>query len=187
MRLDPLDWKGDYRYGALGIDTSDYGGYRLRDLPQSETDNWLSEAGALPPHIPHGYVRLTGCVFLYMGTLHPVNFIADGVGLAAGLVLGYYAIKHIRFEQREDIWYYRTHLWVEVTVIVLLLGRIVYKLLELYLQAPSTFQTGGASSMDIYTRDPITVGIFFVLISFYIRYFTYLLGKQKKLVAPNSP
>lgn len=130
---------------------------------------------------------LLGCVLLYMGLLHPINFIADAVGLAAGLVLGYYAIKHIRFEKREDIWYYRTHLWVEVTIIVLLIGRIVFKLLSVYyLPNGSGLQASAATSMDTFTRDPLTVGIFFVLISFYIRYFTYLLRKHKEFDAPQS-
>jgi uncharacterized protein YacL len=124
---------------------------------------------------------LLGCVFLYVGMLHPINLVADGVGLVAGLVLAYYAIKHIRFEKREDAWYYRTTLWVEITVIVLLLGRIAYKLLSMYLYNPAAFESGAASSLESYTKDPLTVGIFFVLISFYIRYFTYLLGKHKEL------
>ncbi|NHN34564.1 hypothetical protein [Paenibacillus agricola] len=124
---------------------------------------------------------LLGCIFLYVGFLHPLNLVADGIGLAAGLVLAFYAIKHIRFEKRVDAWYYRTALWVEITLIVLLLGRIIYKLLSIYLNNPVLFQSGAAPSLDSYTKDPVTVGIFFVLISFYIRYFTYLLGKSKEL------
>ncbi|SFM15402.1 Protein of unknown function [Paenibacillus sp. 1_12] len=129
---------------------------------------------------------LLGCVFLYTGLLHPIHFIADAIGLAAGLILSYYAIKHIRFEKRDDVWYYRTHLWVEVTIIVLLLGRIVYKLLSVYYLQNGSDMSSAAPSLESYTKDPLTVGIFFVLISFYIRYFTYLLRKQKELEAPES-
>ncbi|MEK3913200.1 CcdC protein domain-containing protein [Paenibacillus sp. FSL H7-0331] len=129
-----------------------------------------------------------GCVFLYAGLLHPIHFIADAVGLAVGLILSYYAIKHIQFEKRDDAWYYRTHLWVEVTLIVLLLGRIVYRLLAMYYLKSDSGMTGAAAAptLESYTKDPLTVGIFFVLISFYIRYFTYLLRKQRELVAPES-
>ena len=129
---------------------------------------------------------LLGCVFLYVGTLHPINFVADGVGLVAGLALAYYAIKHIRFEKRADVWYYRTTLWVEITVIVLLLGRIAFKLLSIYLYNPASFELGASPSLESYTKDPLTVGLFFVLISFYIRYFIYLLGKYKELEPPSK-
>jgi uncharacterized protein YacL len=131
---------------------------------------------------------LLGCVILYIGFLHPINLLADGIGLAAGLVLAYYAIKHIRFEKRADAWYYRTTLWVEITVIVLLLGRIAYKLLSIYMYpAAVAVPPGAAPTLEVYTKDPLTVGIFFVLIAFYIRYFTYLLGKYKQLEPANEP
>lgn len=42
-----------------------------------------------------------GCVFLYAGLLHPIHFIADAIGLAVGLILSYYAIKHIQFEKEK--------------------------------------------------------------------------------------
>jgi hypothetical protein len=127
---------------------------------------------------------ILGCIFLYLGLLHPINLAADGIGLLGGLILSYYAVKHLQFEKRDNGWYYRTHVWVEITVLALLISRIVYKLSSMYLGSPAAFQPGAATSLESFTKDPWTVGIFFVLISFYIRYFTHLLRKQKELDVP---
>jgi hypothetical protein len=125
---------------------------------------------------------LLGCVFLSFGMFHPINFVADAAGLTAGLILSYYAIKHLRLEKREDGWYYRTHLWIEVTVLAIFVGRIVYRLLAMYMQAPGAFYPApGADPLQGVANDPLTVAVLFVMISYYIRYFVYLLRKEKQL------
>lgn len=123
---------------------------------------------------------ILGCVFLYMGMVHPINYVADAVGLVGGLVLSYYAVKHLRFEKRQDGWYFRTHIGIEIAVLVILMSRIGYRLIGIYLQAPAA-QAAAASSMQDFAKDPLTVGIFFVLIAYYLRYFTHLLGREKQL------
>ncbi|UQZ83600.1 hypothetical protein SK3146_02787 [Paenibacillus konkukensis] len=123
---------------------------------------------------------IIGCVLLYAGFLHPVNLIAAAAGLICGLVLAYYAVKHTEFEQRADGLYYRTHLWVNIAVLVLLVGRIAYRVMQMNAQAPMTDPPAG-NPMEMYGRDPLTVGIFFVLVSYYIRFFTFLLRKEKEL------
>ncbi|MDF2963836.1 MAG: hypothetical protein K0S39_5571, partial [Paenibacillus sp.] len=96
---------------------------------------------------------LLGCVFLYLGMLHPINFVADAAGLAAGLVLSYYAVKHLRFEKRPDGWYYRTHIGIEVTVLVIFMSRIGYRLVAVYLQDPGVQATPVNPMQDI-AKDP---------------------------------
>lgn len=121
---------------------------------------------------------LLGCVFLYLGVLHPINLIADGAGLVCGLVLAHYAIKHTQFEQQSDGMYYRTHLWVNMAVLALLVGRIAYRLLVMQSLGPDAYDPS-ANPMQMYGKDPWTIGIFFVLVSYYIRFFTFLLAKGK--------
>ncbi|TDF91841.1 DUF1453 family protein [Paenibacillus piri] len=124
-----------------------------------------------------------GCLFLYMGTLHPMNYVADAAGLICGLALSYYAVKHLRFEKRQDGWYYRTHIGIEVAVLAVFVCRIIYRLVAVYAQAPAV-QTGAASPMaQDMTRDPWTVGVFFLLIAYYLRYFIHLLRREKELEA----
>ncbi|WP_028548892.1 CcdC protein domain-containing protein [Paenibacillus sp. UNC451MF] len=121
---------------------------------------------------------LLGCMFLYLGVLHPINLLADGVGLICGLVLGHYAIKHTQFERQSDGIYYRTHLWVNIAVLALLVGRIAYRLLVMSSQGAVDYNPS-ANPMEMYGKDPWTIGIFFVLVSYYIRFFTFLLSKGK--------
>lgn len=127
-------------------------------------------------------ICMIGCLFLYASLLHPMNLIADVVGLACGLILAFYAVRHTEFEKRSDGWYYRTSLWVNIAVLVLLVGRIAFKLLT---QAPVD-AAASANPIQMYANDPLTIGIFFVLVAYYIRFFTFLLIKHKELDRSDS-
>jgi hypothetical protein len=124
---------------------------------------------------------ILGLVILGLGFLHPIFFVADAVGLAGGVVLGLIAIRHTRFEKREDVWFYRTHLWVEITVLVLFLGRIAYRLL--FIVSASSPNAMNPTDPSQITKDPLTAGIFFVIVSFYLLYFVYLIKEEGKLDA----
>ncbi|SEC57326.1 hypothetical protein [Paenibacillus sp. GP183] len=122
---------------------------------------------------------ILGLVILGLGFIHPIFFVADAVGLVGGIALGLIAIRHTRFEKREDIWFYRTHLWVEITVLVLFLGRIAYRLLFIVsASSPNAMNPADPSQIS---KDPLTAGIFFVIVSFYLLYFVYLLKEEGKL------
>jgi hypothetical protein len=124
---------------------------------------------------------ILGLVILGLGFLHPIFFVADAVGLVGGVALGLVAIHHTRFEKREDVWFYRTHLWVEITVLVLFLGRIAYRLLFIVSSSsPNAMNPADPSQL---AKDPLTAGIFFVIVSFYLLYFVYLLKEEGKLDA----
>jgi hypothetical protein len=124
---------------------------------------------------------ILGLVILGLGFLHPIFFVADAFGLVGGIALGLFAIRHTRFEKREDVWFYRTHLWVEITVLVLFLGRIAYRMLFIVsASSPSAMNPADPSQL---AKDPLTAGIFFVIVSFYLLYFVYLLKEEGKLDA----
>ncbi|MBP1990887.1 DUF1453 family protein [Paenibacillus eucommiae] len=127
------------------------------------------------------FFGILGLLILALGILHPIYFVADGIGLAAGAALGFVAIRHTRFEKREQGWYYRTHLWIEVTVLVLFLGRIAYRLIFLL----GSTEPGSINMADPsqFTKDPLTAGVFFVIVSYYVLYFCYLLREEVKLKA----
>ncbi|MDR6884558.1 hypothetical protein [Bacillus sp. 3255] len=124
---------------------------------------------------------LLGIVIFLLGFVHPSHFIGYVIGLAAGAGLGMTAIRHTRFEYRTDGWYYRTHLWIEIAVLVLFLSRIVYRLAFIAL-SPDPARMNPADPMQ-FTEDPLTAGVFFVLVSYYVLYFTYLLREEIKLDA----
>ncbi|RTE04415.1 hypothetical protein [Paenibacillus whitsoniae] len=124
-----------------------------------------------------------GVVILALGFVHPIHFIGYGLGLAGGTLLGLTAIRHTRFEHRADGWYYRTHLWVEITVLVLFLGRIAYRYATIAVSSsPAT--TMNPTGFDQFSKDPVTAGVFFIIVSFYVIFFGYLLREEKKLDPP---
>lgn len=122
---------------------------------------------------------LLGVIIFLLGFVHPIHFIGYILGLAAGATLGMTAIRHTRFEQRTDGWYYRTHLWVEIAVLVLFLSRIVYRLAFIALSSnPASLNP--ADPMQ-FTKDPLTAGVFFILVSYYVLYLSYLLREETKM------
>ncbi|SDO90406.1 hypothetical protein SAMN04487897_12658 [Paenibacillus sp. yr247] len=122
---------------------------------------------------------ILGLIIFLLGFVHPIHFIGYIIGLAAGIGLGLTAIRHTRFEHRADGWYYRTHLWIEIAVLVLFLSRIVYRLAFITLSAdPANMNPADPTQ---FTKDPVTAGVFFIIVSYYILFFGYLLREEAKL------
>jgi hypothetical protein len=120
-----------------------------------------------------------GIVILGFGFVHPIHFVADALGLIGGIALGLIAIKHTQFEKRENAWYYRTRLWVEVTVLLLFLGRIAYRML--YIFSSGQVDTVRAADPSQFIKDPVTSGIFFIIVTYYVLYFGYILKQEDQL------
>jgi hypothetical protein len=137
---------------------------------------------------------IVGLLILSLAFNHPIQYVGDAVGLLCGLTLGYFGIRHLKFEKREQSWFYRTHGTVEAIVLVLFVGRIAYRLIETMVLHPgamggagATPYAGGAGGSAVanpygdFTRDPLTSGVFFVIVSYYICFYGYLLVKAKQL------
>ncbi|MGG1553846.1 hypothetical protein [Paenibacillus ferrarius] len=123
-----------------------------------------------------------GVVILALGFVHPIHFIGYGLGLAGGTLLGLTAIRHTRFEHRADGWYYRTHLWIDITVLVLFLGRLAYRYAAIAVS--STPSNMNPADFSQFSKDPVTAGAFFIIVSYYVIFFGYLLREEKKLDPP---
>jgi hypothetical protein len=127
-----------------------------------------------------------GLLILTFAVRHPIQLVGDAAGLIGGLTLAHYGIRHLKFEKREQGWFYRTHGIVEAIVLALFIGRVVYRIVEMALIAPGASGPAGASGAGAnpygdFSRDPLTSAVFFVLVSYYVRFFTYLLRKEKQL------
>ncbi len=61
--------------------------------------------------------------FLFYSLFDPLILLWDVIGIAGGLALAYVATNHAKFEKRENGLYFKTHVWVEITVIVLFIAR----------------------------------------------------------------
>jgi hypothetical protein len=138
---------------------------------------------------------IVGLLILSLAFSHPIQYVGDAVGLLCGVTLGYFGIRQLKIEKREQGWFYRTHGTVEAIVLVLFIGRIAYRLIETMVLHPGAMGGAGANPYaggyggsaaagnpygDI-THDPLTSGVFFVIVSFYIYFYGYLLRRAKRL------
>ncbi|MDB4865980.1 MAG: hypothetical protein JWR03_313 [Cohnella sp.] len=130
-----------------------------------------------------GIFIAVGLLLLATGFLHPILWAADAAGLIVGSALAWFAIRHNQFEWRESNLYYRTHTAIQAIVVALFVGRIAYRFLFVGQQMSNA--ADNQAQMQSYTRDPWTAAVFFVLIAFYIGYYSYILRKGQ-LSASNA-
>ncbi|SDM54557.1 hypothetical protein SAMN04488137_0675 [Fictibacillus solisalsi] len=124
--------------------------------------------------------------FLANAALHPRTLFYAVPGLCLGIVLVHNAARHSTFQWKNNELHYRTHKWIEATVLILFLGRFLYRYLFLITstnwQSLESFQYG-----QHFTRDPLTAFVFFVLGTYYIGFNAYILKKGKELQKEESP
>jgi hypothetical protein len=96
-------------------------------------------------------------------------------GIAAGAALGYWGANHTRFENFRGVLNYVPHTYTGIAVSLLFLGRLAYRLVELYGHGRSAPPDGSP------IRSPFTVGVLFVLVGYYACYYGLVLWKSKHL------
>jgi Protein of unknown function (DUF1453). len=129
-----------------------------------------------------GIFSVIGILLLATGFPHPAIYLSDALGIACGAVIAYYAIKHSRFELRDETLFYRTHVGIETLVVLLFIGRIAFRIIEMIGNGGTT-PMDQTAQMQQYTNDPITAVIFFLLVAYYIGYFTFILRKGDEKAA----
>ncbi len=129
---------------------------------------------------------LVSVLLLALTVFHPISFISDIVGIALGVGLVYLAIKNTKFEQRTDGMYYRTHIWIELSVLLLILGRVAFRLFKMsqVFDKMDELQQNRDALKDI--SNPFTASIFFILCTYYICYFAFILKKAQALKAETA-
>jgi hypothetical protein len=109
--------------------------------------------------------------------------LAIGVGLALGLGLGVWAGKRTRFERHQDHLHYIPHTYTGMVVSALFLGRLIYRFLiphDGYSPMDAAARGSGAVLGSLY-QNPLTLSIFFVLIGYYLYYYSYVLWESNHL------
>lgn len=120
------------------------------------------------------------------------------VGAACGAALGVWGAQRTRFVTVAQRLHFVPHTYTGVAVSLLFLGRLVYRLVQLYLSplsgpgAASVDSVAGSSPASM-VQSPMTLGLFFVLAGYYICYYALLLRKSKHVklqdleAAPDAP
>jgi hypothetical protein len=107
-------------------------------------------------------------------------------GCAGGAALGYFGLRHTRFEVSAEGRFYTPHVYLGVAVTALFLGRILYRLLTYHRDALA-LGAAPANPLMAYDGSPLTGALFGVLLGYYAVYYTGVLRRTRPEPVPPSP
>jgi hypothetical protein len=98
-----------------------------------------------------------------------------------GVALGLWGAKHTRFEWHQGKLHYIPHTYAGLIVFALFLGRMLYRLLAIWQSGGATGDpAAGASPFGQLSHNPLTLGVFFVLIGYFVCYYGFVLKEFKQ-------
>jgi hypothetical protein len=100
-----------------------------------------------------------------VGHSRPELLYALAGGIIGGAVLGYYGIKHTKFEVTPQGLFYTPNAHIGIALSVLFLGRVLYRMFVMYSANPYS-----QAAPDDFAASPLTLGIFGLLAGYYVTY-----------------
>ena len=139
------------------------------------------------------------CVLL-PAALRSTQFLAaEIVGAALGIALAVWGAQRTRFLTHGGQLYYVPHTYTGIIVSLLFLGRLVYRIAQIYGVAHPSPAAGAVAANAYASADPaqtfapasmlqspLTVGIFFLLAGYYLCYYAWVMWKSKHLQAADT-
>ena len=122
---------------------------------------------------------VAGVLLLATAALSPMMLAADAVGLVVGLALGWWGLKLTRFERHADGVHYIPHSWFGIAISVLLLARLAYRFTVLWPTMQAAHATAATQPMP-HPDSPLTLGLFGLLVGYYVSYYLGVLQMAKK-------
>jgi hypothetical protein len=125
-------------------------------------------------------LAVIGCALLPL-VLRSTQYLgAQLLGAALGAALGWWGAERTRFLRDGGRLFYVPHTYTGIAVSLLFLGRLVFRLLQAY---GAHAQSSQALAPPAMVRSPLTVGIFFVLLGYYLYFYSWVLWKSNHLDA----
>ncbi len=128
-----------------------------------------------------------GCLLLPAALRSAAFMSAVVAGAAVGIALAMWGAARTRFLLISTQLYYVPHTYTGIAVSFLFLGRLIYRLVQVYgsmhathTAADSANQAFAPASM---LQSPLTLGLFFVLMGYYVCYYSMVLWNSKRAVA----
>lgn len=118
-------------------------------------------------------------LFLVTSAAHPISYLYDLVGVMIGIIFVFYAMKHSSFEYRNDILFYRTHIWIESIILFLFLSRFLYRFVFIFNMADTQAPMTTPQNAQFIAKDPLTMIVFFIIAVYYIGFYYFVLTKSK--------
>ena len=119
----------------------------------------------------------------------PESLLGLGGGVAIGIGLALYSLRKTRFENTAQGLFYTPSAHVGIAVSLLFVGRILYRLIQMYAYGVPGGGTAPAPGQDpnfSYATTPVTMLIFGVLAGYYVAYAIGLL-RWKASIANDPP
>jgi hypothetical protein len=134
---------------------------------------------------------IIGCFLLPVALRSTAFLSALLAGVAAGVALALWGAARTRFVKIDHQLYYVPHTYTGIAVSLLFLGRFVYRFVQVYGEAHATRAigvdpAGPAFASASMLRSPLTVGLFFVLMGYYVCYYSVVLWKSKRVIAEEA-
>jgi len=105
--------------------------------------------------------------------------VAGAGGIIAGVVLAVFAAARTRYESRPNGLYYIPHTYTGLLVFILFVGRLIYRVVELY----TSGDLDGAQRPSSMVQTPLTLGLLYLLVAYYVCYLSRVLWKARHLNA----
>jgi hypothetical protein len=112
------------------------------------------------------------------------NFVLQelgGVGLGAALAL--WGASRTRFETENGRRYYVPHTYTGIAVTLLFVGRLIYRIAQSSGALAAAGDTAPTAGPKAAMQSPLTMGIFFVLVGYYVCYYSWVLWKSRHITA----
>jgi hypothetical protein len=104
-------------------------------------------------------------------------------GLACGAALAYVGLRHTKFEVTPEGRFYAPHTYIGLAVTALFLGRLLYRFFCLFYGANVVIGTNQDLAVA-YQRNPLTLGIFAVLVGYYVLFYAGVLFRTRAAALP---
>jgi hypothetical protein len=130
-----------------------------------------------------GILTVLGCSLLPAALRSGEFLLAEIAGIMLGIALGVWGAQRTRYGTYDGQLHYVPHTYTGVAVSLLFIGRLVYRMAELYSMRPAgggmTEPPGFAPPAMV--RTPATVGLLFLVIGYYVCYYSMVLWKSKRI------
>jgi hypothetical protein len=135
--------------------------------------------GRQPVHAARIWIRiamllLVGGLVVATAIRNPQTLEALIAGFVCGAALAYLGLRHTLFEATPEGRFYTPHTYIGLAVTALFLGRLLYRVFSLSYGASAV--VGADQNFVAYQRNPLTLGIFAVLVGYYVVFYAGVLA-----------